>query len=110
MFLLDFLINYNSEDSFLQERNYLNGFSKSKIDDIDYTYRRGLVGLISQVKYFKSKAKGTPCVRLQVYERGENKTYITCNGYPENLVAGMFVSYWVGDNPAFCNNLQEVQL
>lgn len=107
---MHFLINYNSEDSFLQERNYLSGFSKSKIDDIDYTHRRGLVGLICQVKYFKSKAKGTPCVRLQVYERGTNKVYITCNHYPNNLTAGMFVSYWVGDNPAFCNSLQEVQL
>lgn len=107
---MHFMINYNSEDSFLQERNYLNGISQAKIDDIDYAHTLGLIGLLKQVKYFKSKAKGTPCVRIEVYEHGQNKVYITCNNYPENLVAGMFVSYWVGDNPAFCNNLQEVQL
>ena len=107
---MHFMINCNSEDTFLQERNYLNGISKAKIDNIDYEHRHDLVGLICQVKYFKSKSKGTPCVRLEVYERERKKVYITCNSYPKHLVAGMFVSYWVGNNPAFCNNLQEIVL
>lgn len=103
------MINYNTEDSFLQERNYLDGYSKAKIDDIDYSHRKDTVGLINQVTYFKSK-RGTSCVRLEVYEKGQQKTYISCNNYPDNLVTGMFVSYWVGSNKSFANNITEVHL
>ena len=107
---MHFMINYSTDDSFLLERNYLKGISKMMVDDIDYTHRLDTVGLIKQVKYFKSKAKGTPCCRLQVYEKGKSKTYITCMGFPRDLVAGMFVSYSVSNNPAFCNNLQQTRI
>lgn len=106
---MHFLIDYNSDDSFLKERNYLDGVSKQMIDDLDYTHRHDLVGLVCQSKYFKSK-KGNNCLRLQVYERGKEKTYITCSNLPKNIVAGMFVSYNESNNSAFCNNLQEIQI
>ena len=106
---MHFLINYNSDDSFAMEKNYLNGVSKIIIDDVDYSYRNDLVGLVRQAKYFTS-AKGNKCLRLQVYERGKEKTYITCNNIPKYINAGMFVSYLQSNNEAFCNNVQQVYL
>lgn len=106
---MHFLINYSVDDSFLAERNYLNGVSINMINEIDYNERFDLVGLVRQAKYFKSK-KGNKCLRLQVYEKGKNKVYITCNNLPKNIVAGMFVSYLKSDNDAFCNNVQQIQI
>ena len=106
---MHFLINYSVDDSFLAEKNYLNGISVNIINNVDYNERFDLVGLVRQAKYFKSK-KGNKCLRLEVYERGKNKTYITCNNLPKNIVAGMFISYLQSNNEAFCNNVQQIQL
>ena len=112
---MHFLIDYNSDDSFILENNYLNKESERFIDDIDYTNRYDLIGLVRQIKYFKSKKSGKQCIRLQVYEKGKEKTYITCKNnpaypFPTDLTAGMFVSYSESNNSAFCNNLQRAQL
>lgn len=112
---MHFLIDYNSDDSFILENNYLNKESEKFIDDIDYSNRYDLIGLVRQIKYFKSKKSGKQCIRLQVYERGKEKTYITCKNnpaypFPTDLTAGMFVSYSESNNSAFCNNLQRAQL
>lgn len=104
---MHFLIDYSVDDAFLRESNYLDGISKAIIDDIDYTDKLDKIALIKQAKYFKSK-RGNNCLRLQVYEEGYEKTYITCSNLPRNIVAGMIVSYNVSDNEAFCNNLKEV--
>ena len=106
---MHFLIDYNTDYAFLKEHNYINGISKSIIDDIDYETRLDRVALVEQAKYFKSK-KGNSCLRLQVYEDGKEKTYITCNALPKNIVAGMFISFIPSDNDAFCNNVHEIQL
>ena len=106
---MHFLINYNVKNSFLVEKNYLDGTSKTVIDNVDYTYRNDLVGLVRQAKYFNSR-KGNRCLRLQVYERGKEKTYITCSNIPKNITAGMFISYLQSNNEAFCNNVQQIYL
>ena len=106
---MHFLIDYSSEDSFLKEHNYLTGISNEMIDDIDYSIRLDRVALVKQAKYFKSQ-KGNNCLRLQVYEEGKDRTYITCNGIPKNIVAGMFISFIPSDNSAFCNNVRETQI
>lgn len=106
---MHFLIDYNSEDAFLREHNYLNGISADIINDVDYSSRLDRVALVKQAKYFKSK-KGNNCLRLQVYEDGREKTYITCNNLPRNLVAGMFISFIPSDNDAFCNNVRETNI
>lgn len=106
---MHFLIDYSSEDSFLKEHNYLTGISNEIIDDIDYSIRLDRVALVKQAKYFKSQ-KGNNCLRLQVYEEGKDRTYITCNGIPKNIIAGMFISFIPSDNSAFCNNVRETQI
>lgn len=104
---MHFLIDYSSDYPFLQEHNYLKGISKQLIDDLD----DNLVNkaLVKQAKYFKSK-KGNKCLRLLVYEKGKEKTYITCNNLPKNIVAGMFISYIPSNNDAFCNNVIETHI
>lgn len=104
---MHFLIDYSSNYPFLQEHNYLKGISKQLIDDLD----DNLVNkaLVKQAKYFKSK-KGNKCLRLLVYEKGKEKTYITCNNLPKNIVAGMFISYIPSNNDAFCNNVIETHI
>ena len=106
---MHFLIDYNSEDSFLKENNYLTGVSVNMIDDIDYDNRLDRVALVRQAKYFKSK-KGNNCLRLQVYEEGKEKTYITCSNMPKHIVAGMFISFIPSNNNAFCNSVREIQI
>ena len=106
---MHFLIDYNSEDSFLREHNYMTGISVDMINDIDYDMRLDRVALVNQAKYFKSQ-KGNNCLRLQVYEEGKEKTYITCSSIPKNIVAGMFISFIPSDNDAFCNNVRETQI
>ena len=106
---MHFLIDYSSEDSFLKEHNYLTGISNEMIDDIDYSIRLDRVALVKQAKYFKSQ-KGNNCLRLQVYEEGKDRTYITCNGIPKNIIAGMFISFIPSDNSVFCNNVRETQI
>ena len=79
------------------------------IDDWDsdmYTYN---IALVKQAKYFKSQ-KGNNCLRLQVYENGKDRTYITCSNLPKNIVAGMFISFTPSDNDAFCNNVCEYEI
>lgn len=104
-----FIIDYSVDDSFVLEDNYLNKTSEQLVDDIDYEYRLDTIGLVRQVTYFKSK-KGNNCVRLNVHEKGKEKTYITCNCFPRDITAGMIVSYDVSDNPAFINNLQRTTI
>lgn len=106
---MHFLIDYNVDNSFLRERNYLDGISQQLIDDLDYDNMIVPVALVKQVKYFQSK-KGNKCLRLEVYEKGKVHTYITCNNLPRNIVAGMFISYIPSDNSAFCNNVCETQI
>lgn len=106
---MHFLIDYNTDDSFLREKNYLDGISFSMIDDFDYDNARVPVALVKQSKYFQSK-KGNRCLRIEVYENGKTKTYITCNNLPKNIVAGMFISYIPSNNDAFCNNVYETQI
>ena len=106
---MHFLIDYHTDHSFILEENYLNGVSEQYIDDIDYELRFDTVGLVRQATYFKSK-KGNNCLRVQVHEKGAEKTYITCSGFDKNITAGMMVSYNVSDNPSFCNNLTEARL
>lgn len=106
---MHFLIDYNSEDSFLREHNYMTGISVDMVNDIDYDMRLDRVALVNQAKYFKSQ-KGNNCLRLQVYEEGKEKTYITCSSIPKNIVAGMFISFIPSDNDAFCNNVRETQI
>lgn len=106
---MHFIIDYNVEDSFLKEHNYMTGVSINMIDDIDYESRLDRVALVKQAKYFKSK-KGNNCLRLQVYENGKTKTYITCSNLPRNLVAGRFISFIPSNNDAFCNNVREIEL
>ena len=79
---MHFLIDYNSDEAFLKERNYLDGISKEMIDDLDYEMLYQPVALVKQAKYFKSK-KGNNCLRLLVYEKGIEKTYITCSNLPK---------------------------
>ena len=106
---MHFLIDYHTNDSFILEHHYLDGTSEQYIDDIDYSMRLDTIGLVRQATYFKSK-KGNNCLRVQVYEKGKDKVYITCNGFAKNITAGMMVSYSVSDNPSFCNNLTEANL
>lgn len=106
---MHFLIDYNTDNSFLRERNYLDGVSLSMIDDLDYDSMYVPVALVKQAKYFKSR-KGNNCLRLEVYEKGSTKTYITCSNLPKNIVAGMFISYIPSDNSAFCNSVCETQI
>lgn len=106
---MHFLIDYHTDDSFILESNYLNGTSEQIVNDIDDDMRLDTIGLVRQAKYFKSK-KGNNCLRVQVYEKGAEKTYITCNGFDKNITAGMIISYNISDNPSFCNNLTEARL
>ncbi len=106
---IHFIIDYSVNDSFVLENDYLNKKSEMLINEIDYDMRLDSVGLIRQVTYFKSK-RGNNCVRLNVYEKGSEKTYITCSDFPSDLVAGMIVSYSVSDNTAFINNLQKANI
>ena len=106
---MHFLIDYSVDESFLRERNYLDNVSQGMIDDVDYTNLMYSVALVKQAKYFKSK-KGNNCLRLQVYEKGREKTYITCSNLPKNIVAGMFISFMPSNNDAFCNAVQQIEL
>lgn len=94
---MHFLIDYSSDSSFITEHNYLKGTSELLINDVDYTNRYDLVGLVRQVKYFISKRSKKPCVRLQVYVKGKEKEYITCTNpnynLPKDITAGCFVSF-----------------
>lgn len=110
---MHFLIDYSSDDSFVVEKDYLNGVSEKRVDELDYTNRTDVVGLVRQAKYFVSrKGMGSKCLRLQVHVKGQEKTYISCNNdynmIPEHIVAGVVVSFNVSNNPAFCNNVQEI--
>ena len=109
---MHFLIDYNSSRPFILENDYLKKVSENRINDVDYTGRNDLVGLIRQVKYFKSK-KGTSCIRLQVYVKGVDKSYISCNNQyndiPINLTAGMFISFKESQLP-FINNVQQTNI
>ena len=110
---MHFLIDYSSKDSFIMEKNYLNGMSEKIVDEVDYSNRRDYVGLVRQAKYFVSrKGMGSKCLRLQVHVKGQEKTYISCNNnynmIPKNITAGMMISFNVSNNPAFCNNVQEI--
>ena len=106
---MHFLIDYNTDDAFLRERNYLDGVSSSMIDDWDSDMYMYNIALVKQAKYFKSQ-KGNNCLRLQVYENGKDRTYITCSNLPKNIVAGMFISFTPSDNDAFCNNVCEYEI
>lgn len=107
---MHFLIDYSTDDAFLREHNYLDGTSRFMIDDYDYDSHSYKVGLVKQAKYFRSQ-RGNNCLRLQVYEEGEDKVYITCSNLPKNIVAGMFVSYTPSlDNKAFCNSVVETNI
>lgn len=110
---MHFLIDYNVEDSFILEHNYLNGVSEGLVDEIDYTNRFDLVGLVRQIKYFISKRSKKPCVRLNVHVKGQEKEYITCtNPYynlPQDITAGCFISFTESKHP-FINNLQKTQI
>ena len=106
---MHFLIDYSSDDAFLRERNYLDGVSFDMIDELDYENMYVPIALVKQAKYFRSK-KGNKCLRVEVYEKGETKTYITCNNLPKNIVAGMFISYMPSNNDAFCNNVCETHI
>ena len=106
---MHFLIDYNTDDVFLRERNYLDGVSSSMIDDWDSDMYMYNIALVKQAKYFKSQ-KGNNCLRLQVYENGKDRTYITCSNLPKNIVAGMFISFTPSDNDAFCNNVCEYEI
>lgn len=111
---MHFLIDYNVDDSFIMEHNYLDDVSVSILDDLDYLGRYDLVGLVKQVKYFISKRSKKPCIRLQVYVKGKEKEYITCtnphNDLPKDIVAGMFVSFTEANKSPFINNLQQTQI
>ena len=111
---MHFLIDYNSEHSFIAEHNYLSGMSESLVDDIDYTNRYDLVGLVRQIKYFISKRSKKPCVRLQVHVKGQEKEYITCTNpnydLPKDITAGCFVSFTEANKHPFINNLQKTQI
>lgn len=106
---MHFLIDYNTDDAFLREKNYLDGTSFDMIDELDYDNMYVPVALVKQAKYFQSK-KGNNCLRIEAYENGQTKTYITCNHLPKNIVAGMFISYIPSDNDAFCNNVCETHI
>lgn len=111
---MHFLIDYSVDDAFIIEQNYLDGASQSLIDELDYSNRYDLVGLVKQIKYFISKRSKKPCVRLQVYVKGKNKEYITCsnpnNIFPKDITAGMFVSFTESNKNPFINNLQKTQI
>lgn len=111
---MHFLIDYSSDSSFITEHNYLKGASELLINDVDYTNRYDLVGLVRQVKYFISKRSKKPCVRLQVYVKGKEKEYITCTNpnynLPKDITAGCFVSFTEANKHPFINNLQKTQI
>lgn len=111
---MHFLIDYSSDSSFITEHNYLKGTSELLINDVDYTNRYDLVGLVRQVKYFISKRSKKPCVRLQVYVKGKEKEYITCTNpnynLPKDITAGCFVSFTKANKHPFINNLQKTQI
>lgn len=111
---MHFLIDYSSDSSFIIEHNYLKGTSELLINDVDYTNRYDLVGLVRQVKYFISKRSKKPCVRLQVYVKGKEKEYITCTNpnynLPKDITAGCFVSFTEANKHPFINNLQKTQI
>lgn len=111
---MHFLIDYSSDSSFITEHNYLKGTSELLINDVDYTNRYDLVGLVRQVKYFISKRSKKPCVRLQVYVKGKEKEYITCTNpnynLPKDITAGCFVSFTEANKHPFINNLQKTQI
>ena len=111
---MHFLIDYSSDSSFITEHNYLKGTSELLINDVDYTNRYDLIGLVRQVKYFISKRSKKPCVRLQVYVKGKEKEYITCTNpnynLPKDITAGCFVSFTEANKHPFINNLQKTQI
>ena len=111
---MHFLIDYSVDDSFILEEDYLNKVSDMRLDDFDYVNRHDLVGLVRQVKYFISKRSKKPCVRLQVYVKGKEKEYIACSNpyttFPQNITAGVYVSFNESNNPPFINNLQKTQI
>ena len=111
---MHFLIDYSSDSSFITEHNYLKGTSELLINDVDYTNRYDLVGLVRQVKYFISKRSKKPCVRLQVYVKGKEKEYITCTNpnynLPKDITAGCFISFTEANKHPFINNLQKTQI
>lgn len=111
---MHFLIDYSVDDSFIIEESYLDGTSQLLLDDIDYTNRNDLVGLVRQVKYFISKRSKKPCVRLQVYVKGKEKEYITCSNphyeVPSDITAGCFVSFLESNKLPFINYLQKTQI
>lgn len=111
---MHFLIDYNSDDSFIVEHNYLDGVSELAVKDVDYTNRYDMVGLVRQIKYFISKRSKKPCVRLQVYVKGQEKEYITCTNphydLPKDITAGCFVSFTEANKDPFINNLQKTQI
>ena len=105
---MHFLIDYSTDEAFLKERNYLDGVSYQLIDDIDASNLLYSVALIKQAKYFQSK-KGNNCLRLSLYESGNECTRITCSNLPKNLVAGQFISYYPSGE-SFANNVQEIEI
>lgn len=111
---MHFLIDYNSDNGFITEHNYLNGVSESLVSGVDYSNRYDLIGLVRQVKYFISKKSKKPCVRLQVYVKGQEKEYITCTNpnyeLPKDITAGCFVSFSEANKRPFINNLQKTQI
>ena len=111
---MHFLIDYSSDSSFITEHNYLKGTSELLINDVDYTNRYDLIGLVRQVKYFISKRSKKPCVRLQVYVKGKEKEYITCTNpnynLPKDITTGCFVSFTEANKHPFINNLQKTQI
>ena len=66
------------------------------------------IALVRQATYFTSK-KGTKCLRLLVYQNGENKTVISCFNLPNEIITGMFVEYQISSE-SFVNNVRRIRL
>ena len=105
---MHFLIDYSTDDSFIMEENYINGVTQEQFDNIDPNKYHNEIALVRQATYFTSK-KGTKCLRLLVYQNGENKTVISCFNLPNEIITGMFVEYQISSE-SFVNNVRRIRL
>lgn len=83
---LSFLIDLTNKEDYQKQLHYING---------DFNFDKGYV--IKKLRYFKSKKKGTPCVRLDVTGKNGDEGLISCvSGYNRkipNMEAGDMISF-----------------
>lgn len=111
----DFLIDFQHEDDFENEKKYISKESERFIKNYNQNpYETRLLGLVHTCRYFIS-SNGTPCIRMELYtpQSNEKTVAITCkNRYnrviPQGLKAGDFIKY-TKSKDVFVNNVKVIE-